>query len=158
VSAEEDVARLLEVVERTPGRHTPWAQCNLGTMFKRGEGVLQDLVEAVKWYRLAADQGHSSTSVRCTPMVKVCDKTPSKQLRGTGWQQTKGMQVHSATSVGCTTMVQVCGKTPSKQSSGTGWQQTKGLQVHSPTSVRCTTMVQVCGKISPKQPSGTGWQ
>ena len=33
------------------------AQCNLGTCYYLGEGVSKDLVEAVKWYRLAATQG-----------------------------------------------------------------------------------------------------
>jgi uncharacterized protein len=33
------------------------AQLMLGTMYKNGEGVLQDYAEAVKWYRLSAEQG-----------------------------------------------------------------------------------------------------
>jgi TPR repeat protein len=60
VSAEEDVARLLELLKRTPGRHIPCAQLNLGVMYENGTGVAQDNVEAVKRFRLAADQGHAS--------------------------------------------------------------------------------------------------
>ena len=33
------------------------AQCDLGTMYGNGTGVLKDDKEAVKWYRKAADQG-----------------------------------------------------------------------------------------------------
>ncbi|MFC1492271.1 tetratricopeptide repeat protein, partial [Nitrospinota bacterium] len=33
------------------------AQFNLGQMYRRGQGVLQDYKEAVKWYRKAAEQG-----------------------------------------------------------------------------------------------------
>ena len=33
------------------------AQFNLGTMYKSGRGVTQKYQEAVKWYRLAAEQG-----------------------------------------------------------------------------------------------------
>ena len=33
------------------------AQCNLGVMYDKGEGVKQDDYEAVKWYRKAAEQG-----------------------------------------------------------------------------------------------------
>jgi len=33
------------------------AQHNLGLMYYDGEGVVQDYIEAVKWYRKAADQG-----------------------------------------------------------------------------------------------------
>jgi TPR repeat protein len=33
------------------------AQVSLGTMYRNGEGVVQNDQEAVKWYRLAAEQG-----------------------------------------------------------------------------------------------------
>ena len=33
------------------------AQYNLGFMYSNGEGVPQDYAEAVKWYRMAAEQG-----------------------------------------------------------------------------------------------------
>ncbi len=33
------------------------AQYNLGMMYKNGEGVPKDYKEALKWYRLAAEQG-----------------------------------------------------------------------------------------------------
>ena len=35
------------------------AQFNLGTMYTNGRGVPKDDVQAVKWYRLAADQGNA---------------------------------------------------------------------------------------------------
>ena len=35
------------------------AQFNLGNMYDNGQGVKQDDVEAVKWYRQAAGQGHA---------------------------------------------------------------------------------------------------
>ena len=38
---------------------SPEEQYNLGVMYTNGEGVPQDDVEAVKWYRLAADQGNA---------------------------------------------------------------------------------------------------
>jgi hypothetical protein len=49
------------MVKRTHGRHTPYAQYNLGVVYVNdtGRGVQQDYVEAVKWYRLAADQGYA---------------------------------------------------------------------------------------------------
>ncbi|MBL4874254.1 MAG: sel1 repeat family protein, partial [Rhodobacteraceae bacterium] len=33
----------------------------LAIMYENGVGVLQDYAEAVKWYRLAAEQGHASS-------------------------------------------------------------------------------------------------
>jgi uncharacterized protein len=35
------------------------AQYNLGVMYSKGQGVLQDDKEAVKWYRKAAEQGNA---------------------------------------------------------------------------------------------------
>ena len=35
------------------------AQGSLGWMYATGEGVLQDDAEAVRWYRLAAEQGYA---------------------------------------------------------------------------------------------------
>jgi len=39
------------------------AHYNLGVKYDRGEGVPQDYVEAVKWYRKAAEQGHANAQV-----------------------------------------------------------------------------------------------
>ncbi|OLP04663.1 tetratricopeptide repeat protein, partial [Rhodoferax antarcticus] len=36
------------------------AQSNLGVMYENGQGVSQDYKEAVKWYRLAAEQGNAN--------------------------------------------------------------------------------------------------
>jgi hypothetical protein len=36
-----------------------FAQYDLGWMYAKGEGVIQDNAEAVKWFRKAAEQGHS---------------------------------------------------------------------------------------------------
>ena len=35
------------------------AQFRLGNAYKTGRGVIQDFVEAIKWYRLAAEQGYA---------------------------------------------------------------------------------------------------
>ena len=38
------------------------AQCNLGVIYDTAQGVPQDYAEALKWYRLAADQRLSTAS------------------------------------------------------------------------------------------------
>jgi hypothetical protein len=58
ISAKEDVRRLRQLLARPTGRHTPIAQYNLGVHCNEGAGVDQDDTEAVRWYRLAADQGN----------------------------------------------------------------------------------------------------
>ena len=57
VSAEVKVEWLLRLLARSPGRHTPVAQFNLGVMYQDGTGIPQDFTEAAQCYRLAADQG-----------------------------------------------------------------------------------------------------
>eukprot|EP00729_Bicosta_minor_P032911 gene32911-biopygen29666 len=58
VSDEEGFKRCWKLVHnRSPGRHTPAAQNNLGYKYLNGKGVEQDHVEAVKWFRKAAEAG-----------------------------------------------------------------------------------------------------
>ena len=35
-----------------------YGECSLGYMYNYGLGVSQDYDEAIRWYRLAADQGY----------------------------------------------------------------------------------------------------
>ena len=59
ISDEETFKRMWNLVhERSHGRYTPWAQDTLGIHYEQGLVVKQDYVEACRWYRLAADQGH----------------------------------------------------------------------------------------------------
>ena len=60
VSDEEIFRRLWKLVyDRSPGRHTPVAQCILGSMYREGKGVKQDYKEAIMLYRKAAEQGYA---------------------------------------------------------------------------------------------------
>ena len=47
------------------------AQYNLGIMYANGEGVPQDDAEAVKWSRLAAEQGYASAQFTGVPRGHV---------------------------------------------------------------------------------------
>lgn len=40
------------------------AQYNLGQCYRLGRGVAEDITEAVKWYRKAAEQGHENAKKR----------------------------------------------------------------------------------------------
>lgn len=48
------------------------AQCSLGTMCEHGEGVPHNDVEAVKWYRLAAEQGNAEAQC-CLGSMYFCN-------------------------------------------------------------------------------------
>ena len=41
-------------------RDLPHGQYNLGFMYENGRGVRRDRLEAARWYRMAADQGHEN--------------------------------------------------------------------------------------------------
>ena len=43
-----------------PSRDNAVAQYNLGVMYENGRGVRRDRVEAVRWYRLAAEQEYAN--------------------------------------------------------------------------------------------------
>eukprot|EP00729_Bicosta_minor_P008540 gene8540-biopygen22933 len=61
VSEEEHFTRYWKLVhDRSPGRHTPAAQNNLGGAYDTGKGVEQDHVEAGKWFRKAAEAGFAN--------------------------------------------------------------------------------------------------
>jgi hypothetical protein len=59
ISEKEQVRLLRQLVARSDGRHIQNAQFSLGACYEDGTGVPQDDAEAVRWYRLAADQGHA---------------------------------------------------------------------------------------------------
>jgi uncharacterized protein len=58
---------------RTPYPEAPpaSAQFNLGFMHSKGQGVQQNDAEALKWYRLAADQGHARAQFILGRMYRV---------------------------------------------------------------------------------------
>ena len=66
---QETVAEVRAMAEQGDA----FAQYNVGFMYANGLGVPQDDAEAVRWYRLAADQGNAdaqvSTSGSCMKMA-----------------------------------------------------------------------------------------
>jgi len=53
-------AQALELLRPLAAQGIATAQNNLGWMYDKGKGVTQDYQEAVKWYRLAAEQGYAA--------------------------------------------------------------------------------------------------
>jgi TPR repeat protein len=53
-----DPERARQFLERAAEGEELNAQYTLGRMYERGDGVKKDMVEAMKWYILAAEQGH----------------------------------------------------------------------------------------------------
>jgi hypothetical protein len=68
-SGQEDVRRLRHLLERPRGRFTHVAQFHLGLCYSLGTGVNVDQAEAVRLYRLAADQGHANAQRMLSMLV-----------------------------------------------------------------------------------------
>ncbi len=56
---ESEAVRLFKSTKIKAEQGDTWSQHDLGEMYRDGEGVPQDYVEAAKWYRRAAEQGNA---------------------------------------------------------------------------------------------------
>ena len=61
--AKKNVPEALKILTTDAENGVAEAQYSLGAMYANGEGVPQDDQEAMKWYRLAAEQGHSEAKI-----------------------------------------------------------------------------------------------
>ena len=61
------------------------AQFFLGHMYDHGEGVPQDYAEAVKWYRLAADQGKAKAQYNLGNMYDNGQGVPQDYAEAVKW-------------------------------------------------------------------------
>ena len=62
-----------------------FAQTNLGFMYSSGRGVPQDLGEAVKWYRLAAEQGNATAQSNLGSMYYSGEGVPQDYVQAYIW-------------------------------------------------------------------------
>jgi len=61
------------------------AQSNLGVMYDEGHGVPQDDAEAVKWYRLAAEQGYADAQLNLGAKYAVGKAVPQDYAEAVKW-------------------------------------------------------------------------
>jgi len=60
----KDYKTALEKLKPLAEQGNAIAQHRLGIMYERGRGIVQDCLEAVKWYGLSAEQGHAGAQFR----------------------------------------------------------------------------------------------
>jgi hypothetical protein len=53
-----DYATALRIFRELSEQNDPRAEFNLGFMYEKGQGLLQDYEQAVSWYQKSADQGY----------------------------------------------------------------------------------------------------
>lgn len=68
------------------------AQFNLGLMYVRGEGVTQDLNEAIAWFRKSADQGNVMAQVNLGNMYANGEGTPANYSEAVKCYRTAALQ------------------------------------------------------------------
>ena len=61
------------------------AQYNLGTMYAKGEGVIQDYQTAAKWFRLAAEQGYAAAQFNLGGMYHQGEGVPTNYVYAYMW-------------------------------------------------------------------------
>ena len=54
-------------------------------MYDNGEGVPENDAEAVKWWRLAAEQGHANAQARLSYMYYAGDGIPKNKIKAYIW-------------------------------------------------------------------------
>ena len=74
------------------------AQFSLGVMYDFGEGVPQNDTEAVRWYRMAAEQGAAAqfNLGSCMTSAKAFPKTIPRRCDGIAWPPSRDMPRHSS--------------------------------------------------------------
>jgi TPR repeat protein len=65
-------------------------------MYAKGEGVPQDYVEAMKWYRLAADQGDADAQINLGVMYAKGDGVPQDYVLAHMWFNLAAAQRNSS--------------------------------------------------------------
>jgi uncharacterized protein len=61
------------------------AQCNLGVLYAKGQGVVQSYSEAVKWFRKAAEQGYADAQYNLAVMYYTGEGVPMDEVEAVKW-------------------------------------------------------------------------
>ena len=76
------------------------AQVNLGMSYEKGEGVIRDFKEALKWYRKAADQGNADGQYRVGVLYHVGLGAPKDKGEALKWYRKAADQGKAAAQTG----------------------------------------------------------
>src|SRR5437660_1442691 len=75
----------LEALRKRAEKGSPEAQTALGTMYRNGQGVPQDLGEAVRWFRQAAVQGYAAAENSLGFLYDYGGGVPIDHQEAAGW-------------------------------------------------------------------------
>ena len=94
----EVIERLLQLVARAPGRHTPMAQNIVGGMYENDQGLEtwlpKDLTKAARLYRLAVNQGCANAQCNLGVMFENGAGVPQDFKQAARWYRLAADQGH----------------------------------------------------------------
>ena len=93
VSDKETFKRMWKLVhDRSPGRYTAPAQYGLGVRYAKGQGIKQDHKEAVRWYRIAAEQGYAAAEYNLGDMYDTGEGVKQDHKEAVTWYRKAAAQ------------------------------------------------------------------
>jgi len=95
--AQQDEAARSEflAVEAKAKQGDAGAQSNLGLMYANGRGVVKNEVEAVKWFRKAADQGYAEAQFSLGVMYNIGQGVVKNEAEAVKWYRKAADQGHA---------------------------------------------------------------
>lgn len=81
--------------ERAAAGGSATAQYDLGRIYENGEGVSEDKVAAVRWYRLAAVQGVARAQFNLGYMYRSGEGVSADEVEALGWYRLAAGQGHA---------------------------------------------------------------
>jgi TPR repeat protein len=91
-----DFKTVLQISQAPALKGEAWAQFVMGSLYDNGQGVIQDYVEAVKWYALAAQQGHASAQYNLGYMYLRGQGVTQDLFQGLKWYRLAAQQGHAS--------------------------------------------------------------
>ena len=106
------------------------AQAVLGFMYYDGEGVPQDDVEAVVWYRQGAEQGHAGAQVNLGAMYATGEGVPQDDVEAVAWWRKSAEQGHAGAQVNLGAMYDTGRGVPQDDTEAVAWYRQAAEQGH----------------------------
>ena len=137
---------------RTAGRRRPVVppRATSGSCTPLVEGVPQDDAEAVRWYRLAAEQGDAIAQSNLGVMYATGRGVPQDDAEAVRWYRLSAEQGNARAqgNVGVTPLVRACRRTTLKPSGGTACPPSRVKPSPRATSGSCTPPVVACRRTT----------
>ena len=133
------------------------AQHNIGIMYLEGKGVIPDVVEAVKWFSMAAAQGDANSQYIIGIINLDGTRDFVKRRSGSAWQRRRATSMLKLPSVYCTGRDGVSPRIMPRRRSGIARLLSRVILTPKPISAACTIRAEVFGIIRSKRKCIIAW-